>query len=76
MKRLMRGMIAIFGLGFVLLVPSSFAGWVGGQSGHSYMMGGYDSAKIGERSLENRASTIIGTEVRNKRGDYLEGLPI
>ncbi len=71
MKKFMPVMSVIFGLGFVLLAPVSYAGWMGGESGHSSMAGGYGFAKSGERPLEYQASTIIGTEVQNERGDYL-----
>jgi len=64
-------MIAIFGWGLFLLAPASYAGWMGGESENSPMAVGYSAPKSGERSLEYKASTIIGTEVQNKRGDYL-----
>lgn len=59
----------IFALGS--LPAASYAGGTGGQSEHSSMSGEHRSTKSGEASLEYRASTLIGSWVKNKEGDYL-----
>ena len=69
MKKLMIAMRVIFALGFI--ATASYAGWMDSQSGYSPWAGEYKSAKSGEKSLEYRASTIIGSRVQNREGDYL-----
>jgi len=62
-------MTVVFALGFI--ATASYAGWMDSQNGYSPWAGEYKSAKSGEKSLEYRASTIIGGRVQNREGDYL-----
>ncbi len=69
MKKLMIMSAMIFALGFT--PPVSHAVGKGSQSEYSPMAGKYKSTKSGERSFEYQASSVIGTVVKNKGGDYL-----
>ena len=69
MKKLIIMSAMIFALGFT--PPVSHAVGKGSQSEYSPMAGKYKSTKSGERSFEYQASSVIGTVVKNKGGDYL-----
>ncbi len=69
MKKIMVLIGTLFALG--PLPSASQAGWMGRQSEHSSIPAEHISTKSGESSPEYRASTIIGSWVKNKEGDYL-----
>ncbi len=69
MKKIMVLIGMIFALGS--LPAASQAGWVGRQSEYSSIPAEHISTKSEESSLEYRASTVIGSWVKNKKGDYL-----
>jgi sporulation protein YlmC with PRC-barrel domain len=69
MKKIMVLVSMIFVLGS--LPAASYAGWTGRQSEHSSIPAEHISTKSGESSFEYRASTIIGSWVKSKEGDYL-----
>jgi len=72
MKKYTRWMTAILAMGFALLTTASYAEWMGGQSGSPGPMASwFSSSKSSEASFQERASRIIGAEVRNMQGDYL-----
>ena len=69
MKKIMMLMSVIFALGS--LPAASHAEWTASQSEQSSMPGMHDSTKSGKAPFEYRASTVIGSGVKNKEGDYL-----
>ena len=69
MKRLVIVTAMIFALGFT--AAASLAGYMDDRTGYSPWTAQYRSAKGGESPFEYRASAIIGTYVRNNKGDYL-----
>jgi len=69
MKKIMMLMSMIFVLGS--FPSASHAKWTGSQSGQTSMPGMHGSTKSGKAPLAYRASTVIGTWVKNKEGDYL-----
>lgn len=72
MKSYTRWMTMILAMGFVLLTTASYAEQLGGQNGASGPMASwFSSSKSSAESFQERASRIIGAEVRNKQGDYL-----
>ena len=68
MKKIMTLITMILALGSVPV--ASYAGWTASPREHSSMPAVHGSAK-GEASFEYRASTTIGSWVKNKEGDYL-----
>jgi len=68
MKKMMVMMALIFALG--LFTVSSYAG-TEGQNTYNPWGGVFGPSKSMEGFFQDRASTIIGTEVQNKQGDYL-----
>jgi sporulation protein YlmC with PRC-barrel domain len=69
MKKIMPLITMILALG--TLPAASHAGGTGSQSEHDSMPGVHGLTKSGKGPLEYRASTVIGTWVKNKEGDYL-----
>jgi sporulation protein YlmC with PRC-barrel domain len=71
MKKYTMLMAVIWAMGFALLTTASYAASMGGQSGWGPMAGWFGSSKSEEASFQERASRMIGAEVRNNEGDYL-----
>jgi sporulation protein YlmC with PRC-barrel domain len=64
-------MTVVWAMGFVLLTAASYTESMGVQSGPSPMAGWFSSSKSTELSFQERASRIIGADVRNNEGDFL-----
>ena len=64
-------MTVVWAMGFVLLTAASYTESMGVQSGPGPMGGWYSSSKSTEVSFQERASRIIGADVRNNEGDFL-----
>jgi sporulation protein YlmC with PRC-barrel domain len=69
MKNLLTIMVVVFALAFV--PTASYAEWLGGQSQNDKTMAMDKASESMGKSPEYRASTIIGTWVRNYQGEYL-----
>ena len=71
MKKSAEMVVVILAMGFTLLTTASYAEWTAGQSGTGSVASWFGSSKTSEASFQERASRIIGSDVRNGQGDYL-----